>query len=270
MKLLDRMEAWIRPLAIPNVISGIIALQVILFLLIQTNPDFAQACIMDAQQVLQGQVWRLFSFLILPPLGMPVIFLFFHWYLLYLMGTALEQQWGAARFNLFLLVGYVANLAVAFVIPAAGATNLFLYGTIFLAFAQLYPEFTLMLFFVLPIQIKWLARLTWVLYAWQFATGSNLGRLQILASVCNFLLFFGSDIYLHLKGRQRKIRNKILTAQEASTPRNTCAVCGLNNLQDPRAEFRYCSKCSGDLCYCLEHLKSHEHVISDSRPLARD
>ena len=121
------------------------------------------------------------------------------------MGNSLEGHWGAFRYNIFLLVGYVVTVAVSFLFPFQAATNIFIAGSVFLAFAYLYPDFQLYIFFILPVKIKWLALLTWIGYAYQILTGSWSTRLLVIASITNYLLFFGRDIYLTAKTGNRRM-----------------------------------------------------------------
>ena len=107
-------------------------------------------------KVLHGEVWRLVTFLCEPPTN-NLVFAFFFWYLFFLMGTALESTWGVFRYNVYLLVGWAATVAVSFIQPEAPASAGFLQGSVFLAFAYLYPNFQLLLFFILPVKVKWLA-----------------------------------------------------------------------------------------------------------------
>ena len=74
----------------------------------------------EPDKVLQGEWWRLVTFLFDPPLDESDLFAFFFWYLFYLMGTTLEANWGAFRYNVYLLMGYVASIAMAFVAWFAG------------------------------------------------------------------------------------------------------------------------------------------------------
>jgi hypothetical protein len=210
--------------------------------------------------VLGGEVWRLATFLCEPPLSNP-LFAFFFWYLFYLMGTALENTWGAFRYNVFLLVGWAATAAVAFVQPDAAAHAGFLQGSVFLAFAYLYPDFELLLFFILPVKVKWLALLQWMFYAYTVLSGDWSARLLVLAAVCNFGLFFWHDIFLRIKAGRRRMTQQAQQIHAANTPRHKCVVCGVTNLSDPKMSFRYCSKCSGAPCYCAKHIFAHEHVI---------
>src|SRR5262249_32400335 len=150
------------------------------------------------QEVFRGEVWRLVTFLFVPPFyGIPIFFVFYC-LLFYLIGIVLEQTWGTARFNVFLLVGYVCNVAAALGLYAATGINIpapsgFIYSTLFLSFAYLYPDFVLMIYFILPVKVKWLGWLQWAGYAFGFAFGNWMVRVSIVASVANFFLFFGGS-----------------------------------------------------------------------------
>lgn len=273
MSLLSKLNAKYGRHGVPNVTVIFIVGQIFLYLAIQLNPGEKALNIVERIQlvpakVLSGEVWRLGTFLFMPP-TMNVLFAAMFWYLFYLMGTALEQTWGAFRYNVFLAVGYIASVAAAFAAPlAAGpvaahvpATNAFLYGTVFLAFARLYPEFTLLLFFVLPVQIRWLALIQWIIYGWTFLVGDWMARGMIVAAVANYLLFFGRDIWFDVKHGHRRMRFQAKAVKGPPRIVHKCRVCGITNEQAPRMQFRYCSKCDGECCYCAEHAANHEHVV---------
>jgi hypothetical protein len=221
--------------------------------------------------VVQGEPWRLLTFVFFPP---PVNFsspfslalLPFAWWVFYLMGNALEQYWGAFRYGLFLFLGCVLTIAAAFITPGAPVTNAFIGLSVFLAFAWLNPDFELALFFVLPVKIKWLALLTALYYAYLLVTGAPSTRWQILASVGNFLIFFGRDIVDALRYRRRTMvldAKRRVEERREPEPRHRCRVCGKTDLTNPEMDFRYCSKCAGDECYCPEHIFNHVHVTAE-------
>jgi hypothetical protein len=212
--------------------------------------------------VLEGEVWRLFTFLLMPPFSNPIC-AFFFWYFFYLMGTTLEMQWGAIRYNVFLLVGYVATVAASFLTPDFPATNGFLEGSVFLAFAFLYPEFEIYLFFVLPVKIKWLARLTWAIYLYTFTFGDWTSRAMIGASVANFFLFFSRDVLSRVRmGRRRMAFQAARLTEKKREYLHRCTVCGITDRTHPEMDFRYCSRCQGTHAYCTEHLRTHEHITA--------
>jgi hypothetical protein len=113
------------------------------------------------------------------------------------------------------------------------------------------------------LKIKWLALLQWLGYAYLVAVGDLTQRLMVLASVGNFLCFFSRDIVLSLKSGRRRMEwqaQQFAKERNDRDPRHRCHVCGKTDLTDPTMDFRYCSKCSGDECYCSEHIGNHEHV----------
>ena len=263
MKLLDNLQRRFGRFAVPHVTEGLIACQVLSYFFLMGNPAFQAAIALVPRQVLGGEVWRLVTFLCQPP-PMNALFAFFFWYLFYLMGTALENTWGAFRYNVYLLLGWLATGTVSFLQLDAVAAPMLLQASVFLAFAHLYPDFELLLFFILPVKVKWLAMLQWLGYLWMMAVGDWMIRLLVLASVCNFLLFFWPDILSRLKTGRRRLARHAEKAHQANAPRHTCAVCGVTNLSDPKMSFRYCSKCTGALCYCENHLRDHQHVTEET------
>jgi hypothetical protein len=263
MRLLDNLQRRLGRFAVPHVTEGLIACQVLAFLLCQGKPDFLKSIALVPNQVLQGEAWRLVTFVCQPPTMAP-LWAFFFWYLFYLMGTVLESTWGTFRYNVYLLVGWLATVGVSFFQPDAPASIRFLQGSVFLAFAYLYPDFQLLLFFILPVKVKWLALLQWIGYALVMLFGSLTMQLMAAASVCNFALFFWYDVFLRVKSGQRRMALQAEQIRTAHAPRHTCVSCGVTNLSDPRMSFRYCSQCAGAPCYCAEHIHNHEHVIEES------
>jgi len=258
MALLDKLERKFRRYAVPNVTLYLILGQVLFFVFALSGRFILERVVLVPQLVLAGEWWRLITFLFIPPMTNP-IFAFFAWYLFYLMGSALEGHWGAFRYNLFLLIGYAVTVGVTFLFPFSVATNIFIGGSVFLAFAYLYPDFQLYIFFILPVKIKWLALLTWIGYAYEALVGSWDTRLLVLASLSNFFLFFGKDLYWRIKTGNRKM---VFQAKQYSTgrePFHKCTVCGKTDISHPQMEFRYCSDCGG-LGYCMDHIFNHEHI----------
>jgi len=266
MKLLDRLELKFGRFAVPNLTVYLIAGQVILYVMIRTGQIEWRAVYLVGTLVLQGEWWRLISFLLDPPHTSP-LFAFFAWYLFYLMGTALESRWGAFRYNLYLLIAYLLTLGVAFVAPLYPLSNSYIGISVFLAFAYLYPDFTLMLFFVLPVRMRWLAVVIWLSLGFSMLMGSAVQRLLILASVCNFLLFFGAEMVQRVRsGQRRREWQGVAGTATENAPLHRCTVCGITDISHPEMDFRYCSQCEGQYGYCREHLRDHEHVTAPEPP----
>lgn len=262
--MLRRLETALGRLAIPHLAIYLIAGQVIFYVALIGRPELIDQMVFVPGQAVSGKWWLFLTFLFIPPTtattAMSVVFLIFGLYLFWIMGTALENHWGTPRFNLFMLVGYVATIAASFIDPAGMATNGYLLGSVFLAFAYLYPDFTIMLFFILPVKIKWLALASWVLYAVMFFSGGWQTRLVILAAASNFLLFLSGDVLRSVRGGARRMRVKAQAIQREDEAFHRCKACGATEKSRPDLEFRYCDQCKGTPCYCLEHLRSHQHT----------
>lgn len=210
-----------------------------------------------ANDVKAGEVWRLVTFLALPPCGIPIL-AFLGIYFFFIMGTALEGYWGAFRLNLYLFVGYLATVSTALILPDQPTTNALIVTSVFLAFATVYPDFVIYLMFILPIRIRWLAMLTWIGYAFSFIVGDWMIRGLIALSVANYFMFFGGDVWRRIKYGHRKMAESAKKIAVQHVPFHTCAACGKTDASHPKLEFRYCSRCGG-VGYCEEHIGNHEH-----------
>lgn len=265
MKLLDWLERRLSPYAIPHITLLLILGQVVVFVVSMSQQGngggvtLLENIKLKPNLVMAGEWWRVLTFLIVPPRTNP-IFMFFAWYLFYLMGSALENVWGTFRFNVFLLIGWLASVAAAFLAPEQLASNEFLYGTVFLAFARFYPDFIINLFFILPIKIKWLALITWVGYAVAFVTADFwVNRVLIIAAVLNYILFFWRDHWTAAYDHRRRLKFATKAAKTKAIT-HQCVVCGRSSADEPKTAFRYCSQCAGQQCYCPDHIRNHEHV----------
>ncbi|MBI5239296.1 MAG: hypothetical protein HY926_02390 [Elusimicrobia bacterium] len=254
----ERLERRFQRWAVPDLTRLLVAGQVLLYIAGQMGAPIHERGAFIPELALAGQWWRFLSFIFIPPLANP-LFAFFAWYLFYLMGSALEGRWGALRYDLFLLAGYALTVAAALLVPGLPATNVFIGGSVFLAFAFLYPDFELLILFILPVKVKWLALLTWLSYGFQLLFGGWQTRLLVLASVGNFLLFFGRDILRLMKSGHRRMADMAREASGVQEPFHRCAVCGVTDVSHPTMDFRYCPECGG-LGYCRDHIAGHRHV----------
>jgi hypothetical protein len=263
MSWLHRIEHRLEPFAIRNITIYIVAGQLLALgaaMLGLFDPALLQ---LYPALVLAGEWWRLVTFVFLSPVPLSIfgaIGAAFSLYLLYLFGTALEHHWSTVRYNLFLFIGYALTVGLSFVTPGLPAGNTFIAGSVLLAFACLYPDFTLHLFFILPVRIKWIALFTWIVYGYSFIAGGLATRLTIAAAVGNFLLFFARAIWQNARHGRRHMAGQARRIATAGEPRHRCHVCGKTDRTHPQEDFRYCSKCAGDHCYCSEHIRNHEHI----------
>ena len=260
MNLLDKLERKLGRYAIPNLTVYLIAGQSFFYVLYLTGKLGRETTVLSAGLLMEGEWWRLLTLPFDPPRQGP-LFVIFAWYIFYIMASALEGHWGSFRYNCFLLTGYLLTVGVAFITPAYPVSNTFLAGSVFLAFAFLFPDFELLLFFVLPVKVKWLALLAWLGYGFQFLFGGWPTRLLVLAAIGNFLLFFGGDLRWLLKsGRRQVVKKAGRFSRREDEPFHRCTVCGITDKSHPQMDFRYCPECEGQCGYCQEHVFNHEHV----------
>ena len=274
MDWLNKLERKIGRFAIPNLIAYLIAGYIIGFILGLINPGLIGMLTLQPAHILQGQLWRLISWVLIPPpLGNP-IFLIIMIFLYYSLGRTLERAWGTFRFNLYMFSGILFTVLGAFILffILGGAqfghtlfNTYYINMSIFLAFAVSFPNMELRLYFVLPVKVKWLGLIFGLILSFNFLTGNMVSRVAIVASLLNFLLFFFFTMRnssLNPKQQARKAKFHKDNKSPIKRPGVTihrCATCGRTEQDDPHLEFRYCSKCNGNLEYCQEHLFTHEH-----------
>lgn len=275
MSLLDRLEKRFGRYSVENATVILIAGQVLVYAAFYLQPNGAaifERLQLDPTKVYAGEVWRLVTFMFLAPLSQVPIFVIFFWYLFYMMGTALEQTWGVFKFNVYCGLSYLLTVAAAFIAealsPGAGvAVGDYLYGSVFLAFARLFPDFQLLLFFLLPVKVKWLAMIQWIFYGLAFFDAAGHGDwftlLVIAAAVGNWFIFFGGELWTGVKQGNRRRQWRAKTKQATGRLSHECRVCGLTSDMAPKTAFRYCSKCNGQCCYCPDHIHDHEHVMTE-------
>lgn len=141
--------------------------------------------------LMRGQIWRLVTFVFVPPSSSP-LFVLFALYFYYMIGTGLERRWGKVRFNLFYGVGIVCAWAACLL--TGYADNTYLNLSLFLAYAAMFPNEEVYLFGVLPLKMKFLALLDILLYLRAFITGGASARITIVLCLLNVFLFLGGDL----------------------------------------------------------------------------
>ncbi|MGI6668110.1 MAG: hypothetical protein ACOX4M_01265 [Acetivibrionales bacterium] len=177
-----------------------------------------------------------------------------------MIGSTLEREWGSFKFNIYYLAGVLGTIGASF-IGGLGSAAFLNYSLIF-AFSYLYPDFQILMFFFIPIKIKYLAIFyaLYIVYAFRFAP--LLGLITLGGSALNFVLFFGKDIIAGIFSRQKSYRKH--REFNAKKPKivviHRCTVCGRTEWDDKNLEFRYCVDCDGDYEYCMDHLYTHEHI----------
>jgi len=279
---LDRFCARHPRFGIPNLMLYIVIGNVAVYLLsILTRANDANALsflAFNLSGLLRGEVWRLVTFIFVPEYTSP-FWLIVSLYFYYWIGSTLEREWGTARFTLYYLSGTLLTVLGAILgslitgqygLTVAGTTYVNL--SMFLAFAVLFPDMQVLIFFILPVKMKWLAIVDGALFALNvitsLATGNWVGVILPLVALLNFLVFIWPEIQrlnsrrIHQNSRQSvQFRQAVRQQQKRQDQpyRHKCAVCGRTDADYPDLQFRYCSKCAGYHCFCQDHIFSHVH-----------
>ena len=281
---MDRLERKIGRFAIPNLMRYIVFANVIVYIISLIQPYFVLQLALMPELVLKGQVWRLLTFIFVPPLGSNILLTALSLFCFYWIGGALERTWGAFRFNIYYFSGIIATIIASFILKTPALPS-YVNQTLFLALATLYPDTQILMMYIIPLKAKWAGVLSAVLMLVQFIQGGIATRGLMLAALAGYIIFFLPVLIGNIRGRGRR-----RAYQQASRPRNSgagrtpkaqqkaakpaadsgkvirgvafhrCHVCGITELDNPNMTFRYCSSCNGNFEYCEDHLHNHEHV----------
>ena len=277
-----------RDKGIPNLMLYISIGTAIVYVLSQMDKSntLYNALCFDRGLILQGQVWRLFTYIFTFNAG-NILFMLVSLLCYFSLGRAMENSWGTFRFNLFYFTGVVMMDIFCMLFGGFRADVYYLNMSLFLGYATLYPNAGFLLFFIIPVK------------AWIFAlfdliiTFSDVVRLTVaglfpynlfpLIAIANYFLFFGKDVVnvIPLSWRinaGRLFKKKPGAKKTGTVPFPTagsyqatttkvqapythkCTVCGRTDVTNPELEFRYCSRCNGYHCYCEDHISNHTHI----------
>ena len=288
---LNNMERKLGKYAIRNITVYIIGLYIFGYIL-QFAPfkvNITNYLTLDPYLILHGQVWRLVTWILIPPQALS-IWIFFTLYLYYFMGTTMERTIGTFRYNVFIFGGIIFMILSAFLtyivyyLITGGNEQLlaalmytlsgvfstyYIQEAVFLIFAICYPDIQLLLMFIIPIKVKYLGILYAGMLAFSAIYNGLIGRnyaifFAVFFQFLNVFLFYLSLGRLsHLRPKEIKRRqefNRGVKMRPQGVTRHKCAVCGRTEETNPELEFRFCSKCNGNYEYCQDHLFTHQHV----------
>lgn len=297
MQWINKLERKFGKYAIKNLIVYILGAYAIGYVLhfmdrLGITPGIYSILAMDPEAICHGQVWRLVTWVCTVPQS-PSLFLIFMFMFYFWIGRTLENVWGTFRYNLFIFMGLImmtiAPMLIYLITGLIGgfdqaislsSSTYYLNLTSFLAFAAIFPDQQVYFMFLIPVKMKWLAILDGVLLSWNVIQYIMLavaaqspattvfaisGAVSILLSVANFLVFFlATRNYQKYSPKEVKRKRNYKKQVKASTAghggaRHYCAICGRTELTNPELQFRFCSKCKGNLEYCSDHIFTHEH-----------
>ena len=294
---MSRFEKKFGRYAISNLTAILIMCYVAGYIVQFINADLLLMLTLDPYKILHGQIWRLVTWIIVPPSSLD-IFTLLMLYFYYSVGNTLERTWGTYRYNVYIFSGMIFTVIASFasmllvylmhgdaVATAERAAYVFLSGStifstyyvnmsILLAFAATFPDAQILLMFLVPVRMKWMGLIYAGYLVADFAVGVGIPnhpeydifkRGAIAASLVTFVVFWlTSKNSLHMSPAQVKRRAKFHSeVRRTATPKmsgHKCTICGQTDEDNEMLEFRYCSKCNGNYEYCQNHLFTHEHV----------
>ena len=257
----------------------------------------------DKNKILEGQVWRLVTYVFTQSEGgfLGLIFLYFF----YLLGRHVELSMGTFKFNLFYFSGVVLMdiFAMIFcpvvpahaipleevnylrsVLPVYWQMASYLHLSLILTYATTHPDSQFLIFFIIPVRAWLIALIYLLLIGIDVVNLTSLGffphNLFPLVALANYFLFFGKDVLnvlplswrIKLRPSRRSAsqpKAKVVQFRPAGSEfsqkerpnyNHKCTICGRTDVSDPDLEFRYCSRCTGYHCYCIEHINNHAHI----------
>ena len=273
--------------AIKNLSVVLIICYAVGYVLQMMSPWIAGLLSLNPYAILHGQVWRLVTWVLIPPAESNILFMLIMLYFYCSIGTALERTWGTYRYNVYIFGGMLFTVAGSFllmgfsylflpeVIESGGGGNLFfaraavyfstyyINMSIFLAFAATFPDVSVLLMFIIPVKVKWLGVIYGVMLVFSFLQGGLFTRFAIAASLLNVVFFLTSRNMMHLNPKQIHRRQEFkrdIRRNMGGITKHKCAICGRTEVDSPDMQFRFCSKCDGNYEYCEEHLYTHMHV----------
>lgn len=296
MKFLYKLERKYGKYAISNLSFYVTMCFVIGYVLQLFLPNVYGYLVFSPYHIfVRHEIWRVFTWIFTTPGGFNVftlIMLFFY----YSVGTSIERALGSFMYNLYIFGGMLLSTVGALISSAIcyfsigdvdSYTEFSIYGmvagssmtyymtiSIFLGFALIYSDAMVLLWFIIPFKVKWLAYVDLAFLAYDFVTVGNLiCRVTIVSCVLNFFIFYAitrrynnGRRYAAGKLKRRKTNGdrirqfEVVDNKASNITRHKCAVCGRSEKDNPELEFRFCSKCNGNYEYCSDHLYTHEHI----------
>lgn len=302
MNFMRKFEKRFGKYAIKNLTVILIACYVAGFIIERFAPNFMNYLTLDPYAIAHGQVWRIVSWLLIPPPESNLFFAIIMCLFYLSIGTTLERTWGAFQYNLYIFSGFIFTVLGSFLMMAycsilkPGLVELYgngeLYSTvsyafstyyvnmsIFLAYAMTFPDNQVLLMFIIPIKVKWMgvAYGGFLIYEMIMGMVNNpvLGFVfpfVIGSSLFNFIIFFFTTRRYMKKGYHRNRKQKSFNSaygrayeQTTRVGRHYCAVCGKTDKDYPNMQFRFCSKCNGNYEFCEEHIFTHVHITENNK-----
>lgn len=254
---------------IPNLMRYIVIANAVFWLMGAVNPVLMNYLLFNPALILRGQIWRLISFVFIPPSTGMLAFIAFYFY--YWIGTTLENQWGTGQFTIYFFTGVILTIVYGFAIyfitgRPVSLSSTYIFLSMFFSFAAMFPDMQVLFLFIIPVKMKYLALVDAAFFVLSVISTPFPENLLPVVAVLNFLIFCGGELKNMLPRRQsrstinfKRESARIRYEQREKLYTHKCAVCGKTDTEYPNLEFRYCSRCVGYHCFCEDHINNHIH-----------
>jgi len=247
-------------------------------------------------RIMRGEIWRLVTWVFLP-LNNNIFFTALMLYFYYFIGNSLDREWGTPKFTVYYIFGILLNVIYGFLMwfivrnsiaavvsDVNSVSNYIWFNSVWLspdflnlsmlfAFAVLFPDHRIMLFFFIPIKVKWLALIDAFYFAYAILVNVISGKYAMaflpVVALLNFLIICGGDLFDFIRPYAKRSSPQTINFRKAAKDaqreqedrhyRHKCSVCGRTDAENPGLEFRYCSRCNGYHCFCIDHINNHIH-----------
>ena len=167
-------------------------------------------------QVLHGQIWRIATAILFPPVTSgSIIWAAICLLLYYNFASLVERMMGTFEFNVYffgsILVGELGAI-ISYLITGINYPYLPIYThfAIIMAFAIMYPDASVLLMFFIPLKVKWVAIAEAVIYLYNFLMGGIITKISIVAAFIPVVIFFlsvyggGGNVISNFKFRMKQ------------------------------------------------------------------
>ena len=220
MKMINKLERKFGRYAIKNLSLYLILGYVIGYLLLMFAPQVLSKLILIPAFVMQGEVWRLLTWVITPPELSVSIFTIIMLFFYYSIGNLLERSIGTFLYNLYIFGGMFLTMAgtmIAYIlcqyvfhIPMSWDSHIYIVSSyyiclsLFLAVAVCYPDMQVLYAMIIPVKMKWLALVYLLPVVQQLLTSNLWGILALVMSLLNVILFFYGDLIQRIRDFRRR------------------------------------------------------------------
>ena len=244
MNFLNKMERKFGRYALTNLSMYIVLTYAAGYLLYMVTPQVLNYMTLEPAMILRGQVWRIVSWLLIPPSTQNIFFT------LTIIGA----------FILYFVLGGNVLFGGLF-------STYYISMSIFLAYAATYPNNQVLFMMIIPLKIKWLGVAYALMILAEMIQSGWAVRVAIICSLMNFIIFFfmtrNMSRYNPKEIHRRKEFQRAVHRSQVNNngiTKHKCAICGRTEKDGEHLEFRFCSKCNGNYEYCQDHLFTHTHI----------